>query len=136
MYKRQGVACADCHMPYQREGAVKYSSHFVASPLKYAEQACGACHTDVSYVVERVAKIQKQVNDTMSRSEDALVAAIQAITDTAKLPAFDAGALDEAVSYTHLRAHETVLDLVCRLLLEKKKTHVLNLSQPTESTEL
>ena len=32
----------------------------------------------------------------------------------------DAG--DEAVSYTHLRAHETVLDLVCRLLLEKKNT--------------
>jgi len=27
----------------------------------------------------------------------------------------------KAVSYTHLRAHETVLDLVCRLLLEKKK---------------
>src|SRR5664280_702250 len=25
-----------------------------------------------------------------------------------------------AVSYTHLRAHETVLDLVCRLLLDKK----------------
>mgnify|MGYP003381602968 CR=1 FL=1 len=29
------------------------------------------------------------------------------------------------VSYTHLRAHETVLDLVCRLLLEKK-THSTN----------
>ena len=32
-----------------------------------------------------------------------------------------------SVSYTHLRAHETVLDLVCRLLLEKKtqkKTHL------------
>ena len=28
-----------------------------------------------------------------------------------------------AVSYTHLRAHETVLDLVCRLLLAKKKQH-------------
>ena len=26
-----------------------------------------------------------------------------------------------SVSYTHLRAHETVLDLVCRLLLENKK---------------
>src|SRR5664280_3640290 len=26
-----------------------------------------------------------------------------------------------AVSYTHLRAHETVLDIVCRLLLETKK---------------
>mgnify|MGYP003381569858 CR=1 FL=1 len=31
------------------------------------------------------------------------------------------GAFLDAVSYTHLRAHETVLDLVCRLLLEKKK---------------
>ena len=31
------------------------------------------------------------------------------------------GAKIVAVSYTHLRAHETVLDLVCRLLLEKKK---------------
>ena len=31
-------------------------------------------------------------------------------------------ALTGPVSYTHLRAHETVLDLVCRLLLEKKKT--------------
>src|SRR5665811_1510330 len=29
----------------------------------------------------------------------------------------------EPVSYTHLRAHETVLDLVCRLLLEKKKKY-------------
>ena len=32
----------------------------------------------------------------------------------------------DAVSYTHLRAHETVLDLVCRLLLEKKKTKQLS----------
>ena len=30
----------------------------------------------------------------------------------------------EPVSYTHLRAHETVLDLVCRLLLEKKNNMI------------
>ena len=38
----------------------------------------------------------------------------------------------EPVSYTHLRAHETVLDLVCRLLLEKKKNprfHPYHVSQ-------
>ena len=29
------------------------------------------------------------------------------------------------VSYTHLRAHETVLDLVCRLLLEKKNQPII-----------
>src|SRR5665648_791885 len=30
------------------------------------------------------------------------------------------GSIPGAVSYTHLRAHETRHDLVCRLLLEKK----------------
>ena len=34
------------------------------------------------------------------------------------------GTIYKPVSYTHLRAHETVLDLVCRLLLDKKKTNV------------
>ena len=50
-------------------------------------------------------------------------------TDLTALRDLADGALDEVhiardlypVSYTHLRAHETVLDLVCRLLLEKKK---------------
>ena len=32
---------------------------------------------------------------------------------------------EEAVSYTHLRAHETDQYLVCRLLLEKKKLLIL-----------
>ena len=40
--------------------------------------------------------------------------------------------VDAAVSYTHLRAHETVLDLVCRLLLEKKKQ--LQIHTLSEST--
>ena len=36
------------------------------------------------------------------------------------------GIIDIApVSYTHLRAHETKANLVCRLLLEKKKTHII-----------
>ena len=34
------------------------------------------------------------------------------------------------VSYTHLRAHETVLDLVCRLLLEKKKKNTTPITHP------
>ena len=36
----------------------------------------------------------------------------------------------EPVSYTHLRAHETVLELVCRLLLEKKTIVRLTLIHP------
>ena len=54
---------------------------------------------------------------------DASAEAAQPFTE----PVVDSGATVDAVvgvtsvSYTHLRAHETVLDLVCRLLLEKKK---------------
>src|SRR5450756_1766883 len=39
----------------------------------------------------------------------------------AGLGVLDGCLITEAVSYTHLRAHETRHDLVCRLLLEKKK---------------
>ena len=38
----------------------------------------------------------------------------------AVVPALLLACSSSAVSYTHLRAHETVLDLVCRLLLDKK----------------
>ena len=49
--------------------------------------------------------------------------------------AIEAGCNDyiTTVSYTHLRAHETVLDLVCRLLLEKKKKKVKNINKKRES---
>ena len=33
--------------------------------------------------------------------------------------------IPKSVSYTHLRAHETGRNLVCRLLLEKKKTQAV-----------
>ncbi|WP_460366051.1 hypothetical protein, partial [Staphylococcus aureus] len=35
----------------------------------------------------------------------------------------------ESVSYTHLRAHETLSDLVCRLLLEK---NIMNAEEDAE----
>ena len=41
-----------------------------------------------------------------------------------------------AVSYTHLRAHETVLDIVCRLLLEKKKRKKMSLINTRMSSDL
>jgi nitrite reductase (cytochrome c-552) len=91
-----GVSCADCHMPYARDGATKYSSHFVASPLKYAEQACGQCHTDVQYVTNRVATIQGQVMAHMDRTEDALVAAIDAIAQAAQHTGVNQALLTEA----------------------------------------
>jgi len=91
-----GVSCADCHMPYTRDGAVKFSTHNVHSPLLDPARSCGACHTDVEYVTNRVQEIQKQVNDTMIATEDAISAAIDAIAAAAADPKADAAMIEEA----------------------------------------
>jgi nitrite reductase (cytochrome c-552) len=91
-----GVACADCHMPYTRDGAAKYSSHDVHSPLLNPVQACGQCHTDTDYVVERVGIIQDQVANTKVATEDAIVDAINAIKAAAADPNADVALLDQA----------------------------------------
>lgn len=93
---KAGVACADCHMPYVRDGASKYSSHDVHSPLLNPQQSCGQCHTDVDYAVGRVNQIQKQVFDTKMATEDALIDAINALKAATANPNADAKLLDEA----------------------------------------
>jgi nitrite reductase (cytochrome c-552) len=93
---KAGVACADCHMPYTRDGAAKFSTHNVQSPLLNAETACGACHTDVAYVTERVAIIQGQVNERLLATEDVIIEAIKAIEAAAKEANVDAALLSEA----------------------------------------
>ncbi|KAF0112131.1 MAG: cytochrome c-552 [Chloroflexi bacterium] len=78
-----GVACADCHMPYTRDGSVKFSTHNIKSPLLNLAPTCGTCHTDVDYVAERVKIIQDSVFITMIKAEDAIVSAIDAIKKSA-----------------------------------------------------
>lgn len=93
---KAGVACADCHMPYTRDGAAKFSTHNVHSPLLKPDAACGQCHTNVPYVVDRVAIIQAQVNERMLATEDALIEAINAIKAAAAISGADQEKLDEA----------------------------------------
>jgi nitrite reductase (cytochrome c-552) len=91
-----GVACADCHMPYIRDGAAKFSDHNVQSPLLNAEAACGQCHTDVAYVTGRVATIQAQVRQTMDSTQDAIIAAITTIEKASQVADVNSALLDEA----------------------------------------
>lgn len=44
IHARSGVTCADCHMPYVREGAMKVSDHWVRSPMLNVSNACQTCH--------------------------------------------------------------------------------------------
>jgi nitrite reductase (cytochrome c-552) len=91
-----GVSCSDCHMPYMRDGASKYSSHDVHSPLLNPEQACGQCHTNVEYVTNRVSQIQQQVASTKIATEDAIIDAINAIKLANANPNADVELLDQA----------------------------------------
>lgn len=91
-----GVACADCHMPYVREGAAKYSSHNIHSPMLNPQRACGQCHTDTESVVRRVNLIQEQVYTTKITTEDAIVDAINAIKAAVANPNSDPALLEEA----------------------------------------
>ncbi len=91
-----GVACADCHMPYTSDGAAKFSSHDIKSPLLRLPQTCGVCHTDVDYVAGRVKVIQGLTHDTMINAEDALVTAIEAIKTAAAETGVDEELLAQA----------------------------------------
>ena len=93
---KNGVACADCHMPYVRDGAAKFSTHDVTSPLLNPQAACGQCHTNTDIAVERVKVIQDNTYQSMIQAEDALVAAIAAIKAASTTPNVDAAKLAEA----------------------------------------
>lgn len=73
-HARAGVACADCHMPYLREGALKVSDHWVRSPLLNISRACQICHHDPENELEaRVETIQDRHYALLKRSGAALV---------------------------------------------------------------
>ncbi len=77
IHARAGVACADCHMPYLREGALKVSDHHVRSPLLNSAKACQVCHRDSEQeLVARVHTIQDRTKKLMDRAMDAVVALI------------------------------------------------------------
>jgi nitrite reductase (cytochrome c-552) len=80
IHARSGVACADCHMPYQREGAVKLSDHWVRSPLLNIARACQVCHPyEEAEIRGRVDAIQERTHALMDRAAAALVAMLDAI---------------------------------------------------------
>lgn len=96
IHARSGVACADCHMPYVREGAVKVSSHHVRSPLLNVAQSCQGCHrVPETEIVARVEAIQDRTADLLRRGESAVAALIVRLAE-AKAGGADDAALAKA----------------------------------------
>jgi nitrite reductase (cytochrome c-552) len=80
IHARSGVACADCHMPYKREGALKVSEHWVRSPLLQVNRSCQTCHPYSDEEVKgRVLAIQDRHYALMTRAGQAAVAMLDAI---------------------------------------------------------
>jgi nitrite reductase (cytochrome c-552) len=80
IHSRSGVSCADCHMPYAREGATKVSDHWVRSPLLNINRACQTCHRfSESELAQRVEVIQGRNHALLQRGGAAIVELIEGI---------------------------------------------------------
>jgi nitrite reductase (cytochrome c-552) len=91
IHARSGVGCADCHMPYMRDGASKISDHWVRSPLLNINRACQICHHFSEEEIQaRVDVIQQRNYDLMQRASSALMAQFDAILAAKKAGASEA----------------------------------------------
>lgn len=80
IHARAGVACADCHMPYERTGAMKISNHHIRSPLLNINQACQTCHKASEDELKfRAETIQARTFNLRGIAMDALVQLITEI---------------------------------------------------------
>jgi len=74
VHARSGVACADCHMPYTRTGALKISDHHVRSPLLNVNHACQTCHRWTETELKaRVEEIQDRFFRMRNQAMDSLM---------------------------------------------------------------
>ncbi len=90
IHARSGVGCADCHMPYQREGAMKVSSHWVQSPLHTINNSCQTCHkAPEAELKDRVLTIQNRNKALVAQAAAAMTEMLDAIraAQAANLPA-------------------------------------------------
>ena len=80
VHSSSGVACADCHMPYIREGAMKVSDHWIRTPMNNVAAACQSCHKlDEAQLAQRIVTIQERTAGQLRETETAIIAAIDAI---------------------------------------------------------
>jgi nitrite reductase (cytochrome c-552) len=94
VHARSGVGCADCHMPYEKQGAMKVSTHWVRSPLLNINNACQTCHNvPEAELREKVDSIQSRTKSMLERSAAAMTDMLDAIRD-----AEAAGATEEQLA--------------------------------------
>ncbi len=110
IHARSGVSCADCHMPYERQGAMKISSHHVRSPLLSINTSCQTCHKGTEEELKfRAESIQERTYNLRSIAMDALV---QLIDDIAAAKAAGLSDAELAVARDNQRKAQFYVDFV------------------------
>lgn len=105
-----GVACADCHMPYIRKGALKISDHHVRSPLLNINNACQGCHrAPETELLARVERIQERSEEMVHMALDGLMQYIDAIM-AARTAGIEPARMEEALKCQ--RAATYLIDFV------------------------
>lgn len=110
IHARAGVSCADCHMPYMRDGATKVSDHWVRSPLLNLNRACQSCHhAPEAEMQARVDTIQSRNFELLQRAAAALMDQLDAI---AQAKAEGASAEQLAPALAHQRQAQWRIDFI------------------------
>ncbi len=96
IHARAGVACVDCHMPYQRVGGTKITDHHVRSPLLDTGRACQVCHPiDAAEIVARAEAIQAR---TIAMQDTAMNRLMDLIDDIARATRADGGETERVIA--------------------------------------
>lgn len=78
IHAQNGVSCADCHMPYVRNGAKKVSNHQFISPLNDVNASCKTCHNQSeNYLKKQVYNIQTSIASMQRNAEYTIVSLIE-----------------------------------------------------------
>ena len=110
VHAKAGVACADCHMPYMREGGMKISDHHVNSPLLKINRSCQGCHHfPETELKARVEEIQDRYFNLRNNALDALMDLIRDIK-TAHTDGTNPAYIEQAQQYQ--RKGQFMIDFV------------------------
>ncbi len=91
IHAERGVSCADCHMPYKRDGGVKFTNHHITSPLQNIESTCQVCHREGEEKLRQIVYDRQKKISQMRRIAERNLARVHIEAKAA----WDAGATEE-----------------------------------------
>ncbi|MEZ6855105.1 ammonia-forming cytochrome c nitrite reductase subunit c552 [Halodesulfovibrio aestuarii] len=91
---KNGLACADCHMPYKQEGGVKFTDHKIGCPLDAIDRTCQTCHRKKEQYFKDVVAEKKKRKDMLA--DIAMKNLTKAHLEAGK--AWEAGATEEEMA--------------------------------------